>query len=74
MDLNDHLKVIGATLRDYRSAGGISQESFADAIGMHRAYYGSIERGTRNLTVSTLIRVCKGLSLSPSEVLRKSGL
>jgi transcriptional regulator with XRE-family HTH domain len=74
MDISTQLQAIGATLRSLRVARGISQEAFADSIEMHRAYYSSIERGARNVTISTLIKICDGLRTSPSEILRKSDL
>lgn len=64
---------LGLAIRERRTALGFSQESFADAIGMHRAYYSTIERGERNLTLQTLCRVAAGLKTRPSELLRASG-
>lgn len=55
-------KRLGAALRRRREALEYSQESFADAIGMHRAYYSALERGERNMTIQTLARVTAGLS------------
>lgn len=52
---------------------GLSQDKFADTIGMHRAYYSSIERGERNLTLATLWRLAAGLGIKPSELLRDAG-
>lgn len=70
----DELKLeIGATIRARRIEMGYSQETFADKIGMHRAYYGGIERGVRNLTLPTLWRVARGLKTKPSDLLRKAG-
>jgi transcriptional regulator with XRE-family HTH domain len=37
------------------------QEGFADKIAMHRAYYSSIERGERNMTLETLLKSRSGL-------------
>lgn len=56
-----------------RTALGYSQDSFADAIGMHRAYYSAIERGERNLTLQTMVRVAEGLEVRPSELLKAAG-
>ncbi|HHA2503891.1 helix-turn-helix domain-containing protein [Stenotrophomonas maltophilia] len=64
MDEHELLLKIGQALRARRSQLGISQEAFADSIGMHRAYYGRIERGGTNLTVGTLGRVTSGMELS----------
>lgn len=54
-------KRLGAAIRKAREAAGYSQDTFADAIGMHRAYYSAIERGERNVTIATLARVSAGL-------------
>ncbi len=74
MDEQELKSRIGATIRARRIEMGFSQETFADEIGMHRAYYGSIERGVRNLTLPTLSKVARGLKTKPSEILRKAGL
>lgn len=59
----------GNAIRAHREGAGYSQESFADHIGMHRAYYGAIERGEKNLTLHTLNRVAKGLRISLADLL-----
>ena len=61
---------IGDALRKRREGQNYSQEGFADHIRMHRAYYGAIERGEKNLQLSTLERVCSGLDVAMWEVLR----
>lgn len=61
---------IGDALRKRREAQGFSQEAFADRIRMHRAYYGAIERGKKNLQLSTIERVCAGLDAPMWEVVR----
>lgn len=64
---------LGAAIRERRTSLALSQEGFADAIKMHRAYYSKIERGERNLTLVTLWRVARGLGLTPSQLLRDAG-
>ena len=46
----DLQRAVGRNLRAYRQARGLSQEAFADVLGVHRTYMGGIERGERNLT------------------------
>ena len=65
---------LGAAIRERRTALGFSQDTFADEIEMHRAYYSSIERGERNLTLQTLTRVARGLKLRAAELLAEEGL
>lgn len=45
---------LAANLRAFREANDLSQEEFADMCGLHRTYVGSVERGERNVTLSTL--------------------
>jgi transcriptional regulator with XRE-family HTH domain len=52
---------LAAAIRARRELLKFSQDSFADEIGMHRAYYSSIERGERNMTLETILRVAAGL-------------
>lgn len=59
---------IGRAMREVRGGLRMSQETFADSIGMHRAYYSALERGTKNPTVSTLNRVSQGLSISLTQL------
>lgn len=61
-------------MRKLRAALELSQDKFADTIGMHRAYYASIERGERNVTLWTLWRVAQGLGVKPSELLAEANL
>lgn len=55
---------LARAVRTRREAMNISQESFADSIGMHRASYSLLERGLRNVTVQTLARVAEGLQVT----------
>jgi transcriptional regulator with XRE-family HTH domain len=65
---------LGQTLRARREALGYSQDRFADRIDMHRAYFAAIERGEKNITLSTLQRLAAGLSTRMSALLEESGL
>ena len=65
---------LGTVIRSRRTALGFSQDTFADEIGMHRAYYSAIERGERNLTLQTLWRVAQGLHAKLAELMREAGL
>jgi transcriptional regulator with XRE-family HTH domain len=45
---------LAMNIRAHREANALSQEEFADSCGLHRTYVGSVERGERNVTLSTL--------------------
>jgi len=68
------LQRVGKAIRRFRVDLKMSQDSFADKIDMHRAYYGAIERGSQNITLATLFKVCVGLGTQPSDVLKDAGL
>ena len=53
-----------------RSELGLSQEELATRSGLHRTYVGGIERAERNISLSTLEMIAKGLGVEPSELLK----
>jgi transcriptional regulator with XRE-family HTH domain len=63
---------LGQTIRKLRSEKGYSQESFADAVGLHRTYMGGIERGERNVGVVNLARIAETLDIALSELIARS--
>ena len=68
MDATNLQQKLGHAIRAQRARRKISQEDFADAIGMHRAYYGAIERGLKNLTLRNIARVAEGLGVTPAKL------
>jgi transcriptional regulator with XRE-family HTH domain len=61
----DLQKTVGRNLRAYRQARGLSQEAFADVLGVHRTYMGGVERGERNLTLRSLERIAARIGVDP---------
>jgi len=66
----DLQRAIGRAVRAHRLARGLSQEEFADEIGVHRTYMGALERGERNLTLQTVERLSAQLGIEPLDLLR----
>lgn len=60
---------VGANLRVHRLAAGLSQEAFAEIIGVHRTYMGGVERGERNLTLKSLERIAERIGVDPRTLL-----
>jgi DNA-binding XRE family transcriptional regulator len=58
----------GRTVRTLRAKAGYSQESFADAIHVHRTSMGKLERGEGNPGLDMIVRIARGLDLSLSEL------
>lgn len=61
---------IGNRIRALRSKRGWSQEEFADRCGIHRGHMGQIERGEKDVSASTLVKVGKGLGMTVSALLK----
>lgn len=74
MKSNESCLRLGDAVRKRRLELGLSQEAFADSIGMHRAYYGRIERGGVSVTLPSLVRLAEGLGLNCSELLKNAEL
>ena len=65
----DLQRTVGRNLRAYRERQGVSQESFAQQLGVHRTYLGGLERGERNLTLRSVERLAAALDLNPLDLL-----
>jgi len=55
------LQAIGKRIRELRLAKGWSQEEFAEKAYLDRSYVAGIERGLRNPSVRSLIKVAGAL-------------
>lgn len=64
-------QILADNIRAYRKAKNISQEELADMCGFHRTYVGSVERGERNVTLSTVETFAAVLGVSVPELLTK---
>jgi transcriptional regulator with XRE-family HTH domain len=66
----DLQKTVGRNLRRYREERGLSQERFAEVVGVHRTYMGGLERGERNLTLRSVEKIAATLDgISPLDLL-----
>ena len=64
-------RILAQNLVRLRRAKGLSQEALAGVCGLHRTYVGSVERGERNVTLSTLEVFAKALRVSVIDLLTK---
>lgn len=62
-------KKIGQNLRKIRERKAVTQEQLALDAGLNRAYVGYIERGERNPSTDTLVKVARALKVSPKDLL-----
>jgi transcriptional regulator with XRE-family HTH domain len=62
--------IFADNVRNLRKERGLSQESLADASGLHRTYIGSVERCERNLSLDNIGKIAAALGVSPDSLLR----
>lgn len=63
-DPEKSLRKLGENVRALRVRMEFSQEQLAELAELDRTYIGGLERGERNATVQTLVRVAKALGVS----------
>lgn len=61
---------LGNRIKKYRAKTGLSQERFALLIEMDRTYFASVESGKHSITITNLDKICKGLGISLSTLLK----
>lgn len=59
----------GQRLREIRKQKGISQENLAADAGVSRTYVSDIERGERNVSLTTIERFAMALEISMAELM-----
>lgn len=63
---------VAEVIRRYREGGEWTQDGFAAHIEMHRAQYSIMEEGRKDVRLSTLERVAKGLQVPMWVILREA--
>ena len=61
---------VGVRIRFEREKHGLSRETFAEIIDLSPFYIGQIERGERNMSIDTLIKVSDSLNISTDFILK----
>lgn len=60
---------IGERIRIARDASGLTQEQFAEGIGVSPQYVSDLERGVVGISLPTLRRACVVLSVTSDQIL-----
>jgi|SRR5665213_422310 len=61
----------GEAVRAAREALGISQEELAARSKLHRTYVAGVERGIRNPSLNSIMKIAEGLGLPTSGLFRR---
>ncbi len=62
------LKFLGSRIRDMRKSQRLSQEQLAEVSGLHHTYIGAVERGERNISIKSLLKITNALKIPIGEV------
>ncbi|NRT78412.1 helix-turn-helix domain-containing protein [Clostridium beijerinckii] len=63
---------LGKRIREERLKLNLTQEQLAEYVDISASYIGQIERGERNLTLDTLVRIANRLTVSIDYLLNDS--
>ena len=63
------LNIIGNRLYALRKRMGMTQAELAEAAGLSDRTYADIERGSVNMRLETLLRICDALYITPDKLL-----
>lgn len=63
---------LGEAIREIRKARGFSQEQLGLEAGLDRTYVGGVERGERNLSYSSLMRIAEALGVTVSVIVARA--
>lgn len=60
-------KQIGKRIKEIRLCKNLSQEECALNCELNRTYFGSVERGERNISIINLNKICNSFGISLKE-------
>jgi transcriptional regulator with XRE-family HTH domain len=63
----DPASLFGQAVRQRREKLELSQEKLAEKADLHRTYIGDIERGVRNPTIRSIVKIVRALDISLSD-------
>jgi transcriptional regulator with XRE-family HTH domain len=66
------IRILARNVVRLRRSRGLSQEQLAEVAGLHRTYIGSVERGERNVTLSTLEVLANALAVPVTALLNNT--
>ena len=71
MVLISNLTDIGNKLYKIRKSKGFTQAEVAEKAELSDRTYADIERGSTNMRIETLLKICEALGITPNDILTK---
>ena len=65
---------IGNKLLNLRKKAGLTQAEVAELSGLSDRTYADIERGSVNMRIETILRICKALQITPDDILTEENI
>lgn len=69
LNSSEALKLLGSTIRILRKESGLTQETLAEMSERHPVYISELERGKKNPSMDSLLRICTALETTPGGLL-----
>lgn len=66
------LRAFGAAVRAQREQNGLSQEGLGFEAELDRTYISGIERGVRNPTLTSVLKIAKALGVPSSRLVKRA--
>ena len=72
--INELKRAFGLRIRSLRKSKKLSQEDLAEKAELHPTYIGGVERGERNPSFESILRIASALGVSPSQLFKFEGV
>jgi transcriptional regulator with XRE-family HTH domain len=66
---SNNLKKLGANIQKLREKRGLSFREFSSICGIDHSKISKIEKGKKNITFTTILKLADGLEVHPTELL-----
>ena len=70
----DWARIVGANIKRFRLECGLSQEAAAHSAGINLRYFGGVERGEENPSISVICRIADAIDTHPADLFDEEAL
>ena len=66
--------LVGANIKREREKAGLTQDQFSEMLGIGSKSLSAVERGVVGISLTTLLKICDALCVSPNLILRENSV